>query len=135
MDFGPTPVLKYYDSIKNGYNIAEGGGKHSRGEEFGKRISEGQKKNWKNNFERKEKQKQKLLKQWQEEEYRNKFLGSNNGNSTKVKCIETNNIFNTLKEASKWAKTSRQNITGACKGRQKTAAGYHWEYVKENNNE
>ena len=129
--------IKYYNSIEDGYNISEGGGKHPRGKEFAKRVSEGQKENWVNNIQRKEKARQKKLKDWQNPDYRNKFLGSNNGNASKVKCIELNKIFNTVKEAAEYVKTSRQNITGACKGRQNTAAGYHWEYVinKENNNE
>lgn len=47
--------IQKFDSIENGYNIAEGGGKHVRGKELAKLISEGQKKNWKNNLKRKEK--------------------------------------------------------------------------------
>lgn len=120
--------INYYNSIENGYNINQGGGNHARGEEFSKRVSEGQKRNWENNEERKEKARQYFLNQWQNEEYRNKFIGANNGNSKQIKCIETNIIFNTLKDAAEWANTSRQNITGVLKGRQKTAAGYHWEY-------
>ena len=121
----------YYNSINNGYNINLGGEKHARGLDFAKRVSEGQKKNWENNEKRKEKARQYLKKQWQNEEYRNKFLGSNNGNSVKVKCIETNIVFDTLKEAAAWANTSRQNITGVLRGRQKTAGGYHWEYANK----
>lgn len=127
--------IQYYNSVKNGYNISDGGSNHPRGEEFGKKISEGQKKNWDNNQERKEKAREKLKRQWQNQEYRNKFLGKNNGNSSKVRCIELGKVFDTIKEAAEYVKTSRQNITGVCTGRQKTAAGYHWEYIKEINNE
>ena len=127
--------IQYYNSVKNGYNISDGGSNHPKGKEFGKRISEGQKKNWNNNKERKEKAREQLKRQWQNQEYRNKFLGKNNGNSSKVKCIELEKIFDTIKEAAEYVGSSRQNITGVCKGRQKTAAGYHWEYIKEINNE
>ena len=127
--------ISFYDTINNGYNINEGGGHHTRGTEFAKRVSEGQKKNWDNNLKRKEKARKKLLEQWQDEKYREKFLGSNNGNSKQIRCIETNQIFGTLKEAAEWANTSRQNITGVLRGRQKTAATYHWEYYKGEKNE
>lgn len=66
--------------------------------------------------------------QWQNEDYRNKFIGKNNGNAKTIICIETGQIFSTLKEAASWANTSRQNITGVLRGRQNTAAGYHWKY-------
>ena len=123
--------INYYDSVNNGYNISLGGGRHLRGPEYGKRISEGQKKNWDNNPERHEKARQKLLEQWQDENYRNKFLGSNNGNAKQIICLDNGMIFDTLKDAAEWAKTSRQNITGVLRKRQKTAAGYHWDYYKE----
>ena len=123
--------IEYYNSVQNGYNINKSAGHHARGIELSKAISEGQKKNWANNPDRKEKASQKFKEQWKNDEYRNKFLGANNGNSKKIICIETNQIFNTLKEAAEWANTSRQNITGVLKNRQKTAAGYHWKYYKE----
>ncbi len=122
--------INYYDSVNNGYNISLGGGHHLRGPEYGKRISEGQKKNWDNNPERHEKARQKLLEQWQDRNYRNKFLGSNNGNAKQIICLDNGMIFDTLKEAAEWAKTSRQNITGVLRKRQKTAAGYHWDYYR-----
>ncbi len=51
-------------------------------------------------------------------------------NKKKVKCIETNQIFNSLIEASKFANTNPCNISCVCNnGRQKTAGGYHWEFV------
>lgn len=60
-------------------------------------------------------------------------------NATKVLCIETGHIFDSLTEASKWlgVKTihsGQVSISNCLNGRAKTAYGYHWEYVKEETN-
>lgn len=44
----------------------------------------------------------------------------------KVRCIETNMIFYTIKDASQWCKGS---VINCLTGRSKTAGGYHWEYI------
>lgn len=44
----------------------------------------------------------------------------------KVRCIETNTNFNTIKEASEWCNGS---VINCLTGRSKTAGGYHWEYI------
>ena len=62
-----------------------------------------------------------------------KLRGENNPNAKKVKCVETGRIFNTIKEASDWLETNSKNpsskIVDCCKGKRKTAYGFHWEYV------
>lgn len=57
--------------------------------------------------------------------------------SKKVRCIETGQIFENAKAASKWAAFVRENfycsydlIKQCCRGKQKTSYGYHWEFVK-----
>lgn len=56
----------------------------------------------------------------------------------KIKCIETGQIFNSAREASHWIEFVREInycdmnlIKQACKGKQKTSYGYHWEFVDE----
>lgn len=56
----------------------------------------------------------------------------------KIKCIETGQIFNSAREASHWVEFVRETtycdmnlIKLACKGKQKTSYGYHWEFVEE----
>ena len=51
----------------------------------------------------------------------------------KVKCIELNLIFNSIVEAKEYLGKPRNNpsINHCCRGRYKTAHGYHWEYVEE----
>lgn len=54
----------------------------------------------------------------------------NNPNKRKVICIETNEIFNTIKEAGKNKNIPACNICWCCKKHYKIAGGYHWEYIK-----
>lgn len=61
--------------------------------------------------------------------YGKKLCGDKNGHATKVRCVELDKIYTTVKEASDKTGTSRQNISHALNGRQETAGGYHWEYV------
>jgi hypothetical protein len=49
-------------------------------------------------------------------------------NNRKVLCIETGRIFNNMAEAKEWCGV---NIGRCCKGERKTAGGYHWKYVDE----
>lgn len=44
-----------------------------------------------------------------------------------VRCIETNEIFPSIRCAAKVYGVDHSQIVRACKGEQKTAAGYHWE--------
>lgn len=54
--------------------------------------------------------------------------GDKNPRAKKVICIETGQVFTTIKEAQEWCKGSvRQCLCGACK----TAGGYHWQYVDD----
>ena len=65
--------------------------------------------------------------------------GSKNPNATKVLCVETGMVFDCIKDASIWlgikyTKNGATNIGQCCRGKQKTAYGYHWKYVKEKTN-
>lgn len=49
----------------------------------------------------------------------------------KVLCIETGEIFNGLKEAAqKCGLATNSGISSCCKGRQKSAGGYHWKFIE-----
>lgn len=54
-------------------------------------------------------------------------------NSKKVKCIETGKIYNSCNEASVMLKLKKDAVRSAAnpKHNQKTAGGYHFEYVEE----
>jgi hypothetical protein len=49
-----------------------------------------------------------------------------------VLCVELNKVFNSLTEAALEFNLSVGNISNCCRGKGKTAGGYHWELVKEN---
>lgn len=58
--------------------------------------------------------------------------GANNSMARKCICVETGQIFDTIKDASEWAGLkSHTGIVQCCTGKRKTAGNYHWEYVKE----
>lgn len=47
----------------------------------------------------------------------------------KVLCLETGIIYESAAEASKQTGISRCGIGACCRGQQKTAGGFHWEFV------
>jgi hypothetical protein len=49
------------------------------------------------------------------------FLGK------KCKCIETDTVFISCMAASRWCNSPK--VAEVCKGKRKTAGGYHWEYI------
>lgn len=49
----------------------------------------------------------------------------------KVYCIETQQIFASIKEAAEFYNLDRSSITKVCKGKAKTCGGKHWCYYKE----
>lgn len=51
----------------------------------------------------------------------------------KVICIETNIIFDSIASAAKYANISYTSISSVINGKTKTAGGYHWKYVEEEN--
>ncbi len=48
-----------------------------------------------------------------------------------VKCIETNITYSSMQEAEKITGINYQCISAVCRGINKTAGGYHWEYANK----
>ena len=46
-----------------------------------------------------------------------------------VQCIETKTIYKSINEASRKTGIDASSISKACKGKNKTAGGYHWKYI------
>lgn len=55
--------------------------------------------------------------------------GGKNPKAHAVICLETKQVFSTIKEGKEWL--GRGNIRGCCRGRLKTAGGYHWMYYED----
>ena len=51
------------------------------------------------------------------------------GNGKLVYCIELDKMFESTCEASRELGISQSSISLVCRGKRKTAGGYHWEYV------
>ena len=47
----------------------------------------------------------------------------------KVQCIETGIIYESLAEAERQTGILRETISRNCRGKQKSASGYHWRFI------
>lgn len=47
----------------------------------------------------------------------------------KVQCIETGQVFNSIKEAKAFCGSKNIHIGEVCSGKRPTAGGFHWKYV------
>lgn len=57
------------------------------------------------------------------------YVQTNAGHKKKVRCIETNQIFDSVKSAGESLSVTPSYISGVLKGRYKTCKGKHFEYV------
>lgn len=53
----------------------------------------------------------------------------------KVRCVETGEVFESVKAAGAAINRNPSNVSAVLHGRSQTSGGYHWEYVKENSDE
>lgn len=49
---------------------------------------------------------------------------------TKVRCITTGEVFNSIKEAAETYNLAHSNIVACCNGRRNKCGGMEWEYVE-----
>ncbi|MCR5333276.1 MAG: hypothetical protein K6E11_04620 [Bacilli bacterium] len=68
---------------------------------------------------------------WCYEDEKDTFTLTQEKTRKKVLCVEDNKIFNSMKEACDAYHIDPSCLSAACKGKQKTAGGYHWKYVDE----
>lgn len=61
--------------------------------------------------------------------YGTRNLRSGLKNCKKIKCVETNIIYNSIDEASKKLNIIKTAICNCLNGRSKSCGGYRWEYV------
>lgn len=62
--------------------------------------------------------------------YKNKY-GKEHNRSISILCVETNSVYFSIREAERLLGISHTMISRCCKGKQKTAGGYHWQYYNE----
>ena len=49
--------------------------------------------------------------------------------SIAVECVETGEVFSSMREAAQAKGVNTPNICNCCKGNRKTAGGFHWQYA------
>ena len=61
--------------------------------------------------------------------HKGKWVGGKSPRAKKVLCVETNEVFNSLVEASEFIGRKVSSLHSAVSGRSKTCGGYRWKYV------
>lgn len=114
----------------NGYNLTDGGegvsGRIMPPEHRAKisKSNSGQK--------RSDATRKKMSKTWKGHEVTDETkakLSANSPLKRPVRCIETNEIFDSITAASKWTSVTVNAISMALHGKTKRSGGYHWEYI------
>jgi group I intron endonuclease len=57
--------------------------------------------------------------------------GAKNGRARAVRCVETNAVYPCIRDAFRATGVRYDSISLCCRGKGKTAGGYHWQYVDE----
>ena len=137
-------LINKYNCIKNGYNILKGGNLSNKGIHF--TVEHKQKigianKGEKNgmygkthNEETKNIIKEKNKKQWLNKDYKQKMkhiVKYEKNRFTKVICLETNEVFFSIAEASRKYNLQSQNISKCCRFLRKKCGNLHWRYYEE----
>lgn len=131
--------IAIYDSTNRdrGYNQSLGG-EGSEGLEFTdehkRKISQANKGIGGNLFTNEQKQKMRLLQKerMSDESYRknvgDKLKGKNNPKAKAVICVDNGMVFETVSQASEYARVSHTVISRCCRGKQEKAGGFRWKY-------
>ena len=137
-------LIEKYNSINKGYNVLKGGNLSNTGIHFtlehkqkigfankgkkngmyGKKLSQERK----NEISKRSKQ------QWLNKEYKEKMIyimKYKKNNFRKIICLDTNEIFFSIAEASRKYNLHTQNIIKCCKGERKKCGNLRWRYYEE----
>lgn len=120
---------------KYGYNRDNGGntqGTHSKATRWKLHISHLGHKRTHFTEEEKKIHSDNLKQRWHSIEGRKKLIeGLTKANGVKVMCVETGQVFNTIKEANEMLGANKSHISSCCNGERKTCGGYHWKKVSD----
>lgn len=121
---------------KNGYNLQYGGEHNLHSLETKQKMSKGRKGKSPSKEHRKHlsdaiKGEKHFYygKHHTEEEKKN--LSINSPKNKSVLCVETNTTYRSMMEAQRATGINNSLICNCCKGKKKTAGGYHWRYANE----
>ena len=127
--------INTYNALNNGYNLCEGGntpiGRIVPDEvKLAESIARQGNKNPFYGKHHTEKHKKMISeRQLGEKNHMYGKYGILNPHSRKVRCVETQKVYDALKDAERDTGINCNNICSCCAGRLKTAGKFHWEYV------
>lgn len=119
-------LIAQYDTINNGFNLDFGGLNHLHSQETKQKMSDTRK-----GVPKSEEHKKaigKALKKYKRtsEHNRNNQLAQHR---KEVQCLETGIIYESLADAERKTGILRETISRNCRGKQKSASGYHWRFI------
>lgn len=119
-------LIAQYDTINNGFNLDSGGLNHLHSQETKQKMSDTRKGVPKS--EEHKKAISEALKKYQRtpEHNRNNQLAQHR---KEVQCIETGIIYESLADAERKTGILGETISRNCRGKQKSASGYHWRFI------
>lgn len=138
-------LIQKYNSINNGFNLVDGGRNHLWSEEYKQIMRERNlgEKNPNYGKSRSEETKRKIGEsnsiaqkgKTHSEETKRKMSESHKKNIP-ILCVETQQIYSCPSDASMAVAGTKKagHITEVCKGKRKTAFGYHWQYIENKEN-
>lgn len=122
--------ISFFDSAnkEKGYNLTYGGAIGNFNDEVRKKMSQ-DRTGEKNNFFGKHHTVE--MRKVMSEKKKGIYEGSNHPKARKVRCVDTEEVFDTIKEAEQRFNISHGKITTVCQHRygRKTAGGKRWEYA------
>lgn len=120
--------IKKYDSIEKGFNLNSGGENKLHSQETKIKMSQ-TRKGVPHSQEHSEAISKALTgKQKTPEHIRNNQLAQHR---KPVECIETGEKYESLSDAERKTGILGETISRCCKGKQKTASGFHWRFINE----
>lgn len=143
MTDGGDGIDGYHHTDETKKKIGIASHERTRSEETKRRQSEAAKKRPKYKLklsdELKEKKSRIAKEMWSDESYKKAMLekiqkasiGKPSAKRRKVKCIETNEVFDCVLHAAQKYNIQSCHISGCCKGKRKTCGKKHWEYVND----
>lgn len=120
--------IALYNTIENGFNLLSGGMNRLASQETKNKMSQTRKGVPKSEAHKEAIAKALKGKKKTPEAIRNNQLAQHR---KIVKCIETNITYESLADAERKTGILRETISRCCRGKQKTASGFHWEFVQE----
>ena len=120
--------IALYNTIENGFNLLSGGMNRLASQETKDKMSQTRKGVPKSDAHKEAIAKALKGKKKTPEAIRNNQLAQHR---KIVKCIETNITYESLADAERKTGILGETISRCCRGKQKTASGFHWEFVQE----